>query len=408
MPFYTDAYLADTQDLSTEEHGAYVLLLMAAWRTPSCALPDDDERLARMVKVGTKKWRKLRPILLRFFHIEDGMWVQKRLSKEREKAAAQSRSASEKASKRWHGRDDGNRAANATSVAANGLENRDNADAAAYYRHMPDKNPSGDRREEQNSFLCDADGLNTLPPHEGQAESDKSLKNQDMDDAEASSEHVHGQCTPYPYPYKTPSSRGNNPPARDPAAPSPAAAAGEAERSPEPDPPPASPPPPAEPPPAAAGPDLGELYRAVQTEIGSPMPLRLAPIQRWVADGCDPWADVWPAVQEIMAGVRERSAPLPSSINYFKRRSFEMRDERLAGRRHRPTAPKAEPGPAEQARRARYERALRRYIDQGARPDLYPGHRDAFEGGPTADAPGAESHAGPALTVIEGTGGGRP
>lgn len=83
LMLWTDAYLADTTDLSAEEHGVYLLLLMAAWRSPTCALPDDDLRLARMARVGLKKWRKVRPIMERFWSICGGLWTQKRLLKER-------------------------------------------------------------------------------------------------------------------------------------------------------------------------------------------------------------------------------------------------------------------------------------------------------------------------------------
>ncbi|MBK5910103.1 hypothetical protein CCR85_01170 [Rhodothalassium salexigens] len=86
MPLWTGAYLADTQDLSAEEHGVYLLLLMTAWRSERCALPDDDVRLARMVRAGTKKWAKLRAAVLeRFFTLGDHGWTQKRLLAERER-----------------------------------------------------------------------------------------------------------------------------------------------------------------------------------------------------------------------------------------------------------------------------------------------------------------------------------
>lgn len=83
LPLWTDAYIADTTDLSAEEHGVYLLLLMAAWRSPDCSLPDDDERLCRMARVGIKKWRKLRVVMERFWTVGDHGWTQKRLLEER-------------------------------------------------------------------------------------------------------------------------------------------------------------------------------------------------------------------------------------------------------------------------------------------------------------------------------------
>jgi len=71
MPFFTDAYLADTKHLTVEEHGAYILLLICMWRSPGCKLPDDDKRLARMVGVTPAKWRKLRAAISEFFIIEN-------------------------------------------------------------------------------------------------------------------------------------------------------------------------------------------------------------------------------------------------------------------------------------------------------------------------------------------------
>lgn len=80
LPFFTDAYLADTRHLTTEEHGAYLLLLMCAWRTRGCALRDDDRMLARIAGVSAGRWRRLRAVLIEFFTVEDGYWRQKKLS----------------------------------------------------------------------------------------------------------------------------------------------------------------------------------------------------------------------------------------------------------------------------------------------------------------------------------------
>lgn len=84
LPLWTDAYIADTQHLTNEEHGVYMRLLMFAWRTPDCALPDDDRRLAIMVGVTAKKWATLKPTVMAFWTMKDGAWVQKKLTSERE------------------------------------------------------------------------------------------------------------------------------------------------------------------------------------------------------------------------------------------------------------------------------------------------------------------------------------
>lgn len=79
LPFFTDAYLADTRHLTTEEHGAYLLLLMCAWRTRGCSLRDDDKSLSRIAGLSPTKWRRMRPVVAQFFHIEGGYWRQKKL-----------------------------------------------------------------------------------------------------------------------------------------------------------------------------------------------------------------------------------------------------------------------------------------------------------------------------------------
>src|ERR1044072_1655792 len=82
LPLFTDAYLGDTTHLTTFEHGAYLLLLMIAWRSSGCCLPDNDALLARYSKTTLDKWRKLRPIIQPFFSIRDGFWHQARLQDE--------------------------------------------------------------------------------------------------------------------------------------------------------------------------------------------------------------------------------------------------------------------------------------------------------------------------------------
>jgi uncharacterized protein YdaU (DUF1376 family) len=60
------------------------MLLLVAWRSPDCRLPQDDARLARYARCSTRRWRAIKDVILPFFSIdEDGFLVQKKLSKVR-------------------------------------------------------------------------------------------------------------------------------------------------------------------------------------------------------------------------------------------------------------------------------------------------------------------------------------
>lgn len=85
MPFYIADYLADTQHLSTEEHGAYVLLLMAAWMRGGM-LPADDGQLMRICRCDKQAWKRVKPVLTEFFDITPESWTQPRLLGEYEHA----------------------------------------------------------------------------------------------------------------------------------------------------------------------------------------------------------------------------------------------------------------------------------------------------------------------------------
>jgi len=104
MPLWIGAYLADTMRLTTVQHGAYLLLLIAYWRERA-PLPDDDEELRSITKLDRAEWKRQRPVLAKFFKIEDGVWWHKRVEQEMAAADARSKKASEKAAKaagaRW-------------------------------------------------------------------------------------------------------------------------------------------------------------------------------------------------------------------------------------------------------------------------------------------------------------------
>lgn len=102
IPLFADAYLADTTHLTTEEHGAYLLLMMAAWRQPDCALPNDDAKLARIAGLSRKKWTALKAVILDFWTVENGRIFQARLRREHAWVVQKGRTSSKSAQARWH------------------------------------------------------------------------------------------------------------------------------------------------------------------------------------------------------------------------------------------------------------------------------------------------------------------
>jgi uncharacterized protein YdaU (DUF1376 family) len=103
MPLYIGDYLGDTQRLTTEQHGAYLLLILDYWRNGPA--PDDDAVLQQITKLERAAWKKHRPALARLFQIADGEWRHKRIDKELASAAdnAERRSSKAKAAAqaRW-------------------------------------------------------------------------------------------------------------------------------------------------------------------------------------------------------------------------------------------------------------------------------------------------------------------
>lgn len=103
LPLWTDAYLSDTRHLSCEQHGAYLLLLMEAWRRPSCSLPNDDEVLARLACLNLARWMEIRDVVMAFWKYDGRRkeWHQLRLDDERSYVAKKRSSQRHKAAKRW-------------------------------------------------------------------------------------------------------------------------------------------------------------------------------------------------------------------------------------------------------------------------------------------------------------------
>ena len=89
MQLYTSDYLADTAHLTTEEHGAYLLLLMNYWQRGK-PLDNTDKRLAHVARLSAERWEAVEPILAEFFTIVDNVWTQSRIERDLDKIRAKS------------------------------------------------------------------------------------------------------------------------------------------------------------------------------------------------------------------------------------------------------------------------------------------------------------------------------
>lgn len=104
MPIYVGDYLADTSELSAEEHGAYLLLMMGAWRRGG-RLPVDPTLLSRIAAVSRPRWPRVWGMIERFFDVDGDALVQRRVTRELAIAMGKKETASRKglsgAEARW-------------------------------------------------------------------------------------------------------------------------------------------------------------------------------------------------------------------------------------------------------------------------------------------------------------------
>lgn len=104
MPVWIGSYVADTMDLTTIQHGAYFLLLLAYWRKRG-PLADSDETLRSIAKMERAEWKRHKPVLAAFFRVGDGVWWHKRVEVELKEAEKRKAAAVSKAKKgaeaRW-------------------------------------------------------------------------------------------------------------------------------------------------------------------------------------------------------------------------------------------------------------------------------------------------------------------
>jgi uncharacterized phage protein (TIGR02220 family) len=113
MPLYVADYKADTTRLNTEQHGAYLLILMDYWRNGPP--PNDDKVLAQITGLTVSRWKSMRPVIERFFTVTD-VWKQKRADREMAKASELAGNLSDRGKKGAEARWNKDSPSNATSI----------------------------------------------------------------------------------------------------------------------------------------------------------------------------------------------------------------------------------------------------------------------------------------------------
>lgn len=82
IPLFPDAYLRDNFRLSLDQHGLFLVLMMEAWNSPDCSLPNDDRLLAEIAQIPLTKFKKIAPSVLQQWTRDGNRIYQKRLRKE--------------------------------------------------------------------------------------------------------------------------------------------------------------------------------------------------------------------------------------------------------------------------------------------------------------------------------------
>lgn len=102
LPLWVNAFLGDTMHMDNRECGAYLLLLMVAWKKSDGGLPDDDKILARWARCSKSEWARVKPAVMAFWTKDErGDFVQKRLEIERTYVVGRTQKASAAANAKW-------------------------------------------------------------------------------------------------------------------------------------------------------------------------------------------------------------------------------------------------------------------------------------------------------------------
>ena len=88
MPLYIEQFLADTANLTPAQGWAYINMLCAMWRSDDGTLPNDQEALARVSRIGANNWPRVWKGIKSLFDIDRDLVASTHLQAELGKANA--------------------------------------------------------------------------------------------------------------------------------------------------------------------------------------------------------------------------------------------------------------------------------------------------------------------------------
>ena len=99
MPLFLGDFLKHVGRLQRDDIGSYLLILMDYWVNGA----PHEQDIATIARCPQKAWPEIRRKLAPFFHIDGGVWRQKRVEEELGKAVGRMEKAQKAADARWNG-----------------------------------------------------------------------------------------------------------------------------------------------------------------------------------------------------------------------------------------------------------------------------------------------------------------
>lgn len=102
--FHIGDFITGCLHMDATEIGSYTMLLLAHYQAGESGLPDDDKKLARISKVSTKTWLRIKPIVMDKFYLESAFWKNSRVVEEFQKRSRTFSDQRARSLKRWNKR----------------------------------------------------------------------------------------------------------------------------------------------------------------------------------------------------------------------------------------------------------------------------------------------------------------